>query len=178
MKKMIALLGTLTALALTPAAANATTTGLGTFPPASPFFFVTSPAGEFTNVTADFGATETGAFDDLFTFTLPLSGVGSGSVSTSSSGTANFLSISNVIINGVSFSPAAAALGVSAIPITANVLNTIEIIGTTTGTGTFTGTATFTAAVPEPATWATFLLGFGFLGLGLRRRSANDLANA
>jgi hypothetical protein len=181
MKKLIALLGTMTALALTPVAANAaTTTTLGTFPPASPFFFTTSATPTFSSVTAIFGSAESGAFDDIFTFTLPLDGLGSGSVSTSFSGPGNFLQITGVIINGVSESVTAAALGISGVPITANVLNTIEIIGTATGTGTFSGTATFTAAtaVPEPATWATFLLGFGFLGLGLRRRSIKDFANA
>lgn len=29
----------------------------------------------------------------------------------------------------------------------------------------------FAAAVPEPATWALFILGFGMIGAGLRRRS-------
>lgn len=38
-------------------------------------------------------------------------------------------------------------------------------------TGQFSFTAT-TAAVPEPATWALFILGFGAIGATLRRRSS------
>lgn len=41
-------------------------------------------------------------------------------------------------------------------------------------TGQFSYSAT---AVPEPATWAMFILGFGALGLGLRRRNAEVSAN-
>jgi len=37
------------------------------------------------------------------------------------------------------------------------------------GTGSFGGAATFTA-VPEPATWAMMLLGFGVVGFAMRRR--------
>ena len=42
------------------------------------------------------------------------------------------------------------------------------------GTGTYTLTISnpAAAAVPEPATWAMMLAGFGMVGVGLRRRSA------
>jgi len=39
------------------------------------------------------------------------------------------------------------------------------------GTLTFTYTPTATGAVPEPATWAMMLMGFGMAGYGLRRRA-------
>lgn len=39
----------------------------------------------------------------------------------------------------------------------------------------FSGTITFgTAAVPEPATWAMMLVGFGAVGFGMRRRNARS----
>ena len=41
---------------------------------------------------------------------------------------------------------------------------------------TLTARTAAVAAVPEPATWATFVLGFGLLGYGLRRRRATVFA--
>jgi hypothetical protein len=40
------------------------------------------------------------------------------------------------------------------------------------GSGSFGGNVTINA-VPEPATWALFILGFGALGFAMRRRSSN-----
>jgi hypothetical protein len=43
--------------------------------------------------------------------------------------------------------------------------------------GSFAGTVTIlTAAVPEPATWAMMLLGFGAIGLSMRKRRRPVLA--
>ncbi len=42
--------------------------------------------------------------------------------------------------------------------------------GQTIGTGLLYATPAPTNAVPEPATWATMMLGFGMIGLALRRR--------
>jgi len=54
--------------------------------------------------------------------------------------------------------------------------NMIEVIGNlgSARSPTFDGPTTFTA-VPEPATWAMVVVGFGFIGLALRRRLVRKL---
>ena len=54
-------------------------------------------------------------------------------------------------------------------PISMQALNTLNITGYTGGRGSFAGTLTF-QAVPEPATWAMMLFGFGAIGFAMRRR--------
>jgi hypothetical protein len=46
---------------------------------------------------------------------------------------------------------------------------TLHLEGTSTGEGSFGGNVAF-AAVPEPATWAMMLLGYGAVGFSMRRR--------
>jgi len=46
---------------------------------------------------------------------------------------------------------------------------TLHLEGTSSGQGAFGGNVAFTA-VPEPATWGMMLLGFGAVGLAMRRR--------
>lgn len=46
----------------------------------------------------------------------------------------------------------------------------LVINGNNNGTGSLGGTITIQQAVPEPATWAMMLLGFGAVGFALRRR--------
>lgn len=159
------------ALACAPAA-NATT-----FPVGSSNFFLTSGTPFTPSITAVFfnGFSTSTSFDDLFTFTIPQNGLGSGSISTSFSGNLNHLTITDLIINGVSYSVPATGSGQSAtvggIPIVANILNTIEVKGFTTGSGSYSGTATFQAgAVPETASWLMMLGGFGLIGGAMRRR--------
>ena len=54
--------------------------------------------------------------------------------------------------------------------------HTISVVGTLLGpTGSYSGTLNV-AAVPEPATWAMMLLGFGAMGLVIRRRRQPVLA--
>ena len=51
---------------------------------------------------------------------------------------------------------------------------TLNVTGNNRGAGTLDGSVTVVnqiAAVPEPATWALFILGFGAIGSALRRRS-------
>jgi hypothetical protein len=153
----------------------------------NPYFYLTSGTPFTPSITAVFGhtiSTPGTAFDDEYTFTIPQNGTGSGNLSTSFSSQINRLDITNVLINGVSYagdivtSATGQSLVVGGIPIVENVLNTIEVIGTTNSGPGFTGAfydggATFSAAVPEPATWITMIAGLGLVGASMRRRRAS-----
>jgi len=165
------------AFALGASAANATVFHIGDVPN----FYITSGTPTSPSITANFGNGFSGptSFDDIFEFTIPQNGTGSGSISTSFSSLANKLTITDLLINGVSYAVPSNGSGqflaVSGINIVAGVLNTIEVIGTTSSQGgTYSGTATFSAtAVPETATWAMMLGGFGLMGAAMRRRKVN-----
>jgi hypothetical protein len=163
------------AVAFAPAA-NATTFPIGTIPN----FYITSGTPFSTSISANFGDgfSTNQSFDDSFTFTIPNhDGVGSGSISTSFTSAANHLVITDLWINGVHYTVPTTANGqeltVGGIPITHGMLNTIEVAGHTgTGGGSYSGTATFSATVPEAASWAMMLAGFGLLGATMRRRQS------
>jgi len=53
---------------------------------------------------------------------------------------------------------------------------TLSFSGTTSGGGGEAGTLSFFTAVPEPGTWALMLLGFGGIGMAMRRRRRPALA--
>jgi PEP-CTERM motif len=60
----------------------------------------------------------------------------------------------------------------SGVPIIGGALNSLSVTGFSRGAGSYGGNLTFTpnSAVPEPATWAMMLLGFGAIGFQLRRK--------
>lgn len=159
-----------TALTIGSAASAATIIPVG-----SPNFFLTSGNPFTPSITAVFfkSYTTSTSFDDIFEFTIPQNGVGSGSISTSFSSSLNKLTISSLTIDGISVPLSSTSSGQSAtvggIPIHTGVLNTIEVIGSTVGAGSFAGNATF-QAVPEPATWGMMAIGLGLVGATLRRR--------
>jgi len=157
---------------------------VGSVPPANPYFYLTSGTPTTPSITADFGATISGAstsFDDIFEFTIPQNGKGSGSLSTSFSSMMNELTITKVLVNNVMYSlidsSGGQSLTVTGIPILNGMLNSIEVIGTTSSgatAATYTGTATFAAGpIPEPASWALMIGGLGLVGGMMRRRRAN-----
>jgi hypothetical protein len=173
------------AFALSPQAMAATIVHVGTYPPANPYFFITSGTPFTPVITADFGATFNGpsvSFDDIFEFTIPQNGTGSGSISTSFSSHKNQLTISQVVINGVSYALTnkshGQALTVGGIPITSGVLNTIEVTGVTSAkdiAATYSGTMTFNAVVPEPASWLLMIGGVAMIGAAMRRNRADAM---
>ena len=159
-------------LATAPAASAATVFHVG-----SPNFFITSGTPTSPSITAIFfdGFQTSTTFDDIFEFTIPQNGLGSGSISTSFSGSLNHLTISDLSINGISynvpFTGSGQATSVGGVHIVNGGLNTIEVKGFTTGSGSYAGNATFQAgAVPEPGTWIMMIGGLGFVGAAMRRR--------
>ena len=126
-----------------------------------------------------------GLFSHTYAFTIPQTGVGSGSITTSVSvlGASNDTDFTSVFINGTpvnitslgGFIETASAIGV---PITAGVLNNLVINGVSRGNGNYGGQITFNPtrnAVPEPATWAMLLFGFGAIGFSMRRRKQHKI---
>ncbi|AYJ85026.1 PEP-CTERM sorting domain-containing protein (plasmid) [Sphingomonas paeninsulae] len=150
-----------------------------TFPAGGFFNTSAGPAGTFSGFFGNSGIAS-GLFTDTYTFTLPTDGLGSGSVTTSTSFALGItdLDFSSVTINGItapisySNSGLTETASASFIPITMLALNTITISGTSRGDGSYGGQLTFvpTSAAPEPGTWAMMILGFGIAGAGLRYR--------
>jgi hypothetical protein len=145
---------------------------------------IDSGAGSFQNPSVNCGPTAPCNFTDTVTFLTPtgynnVSAIINSTFNTSNPATnLNFTSVvfnntvSNIgfnIANGV-FDQASREL----IPLIANATNTITINGTSAGDASYSGTLSFgmSSAVPEPATWALMLLGFGAVGFSMRRQRA------
>ena len=121
------------------------------------------------------------AINDTFLFIIDKNGVGSGGLQTSFSSKNTLLTITDLIINGVSYAAeitntsAGSSVNVNGIPIIKGALNSIQVIGnfkpsSRGGQANYTGNLTFTAAVPEASTWAMMMLGLGLTGFAMRRR--------
>jgi hypothetical protein len=201
MKAIFAVLAATSVLALTqPAIATVVLPGTPAVQGVpAPFFTVSgNPFTGTSPVTANIGdtialgtITTPYFFTDDFQFTIGpkpggnFIGTGSGQVSTI---TGTFqsdtdLDFSTVTVNGVPVIPVSLLGGLyefafdSNVPIYSGVLNDIIVTGYSRGLGSYGGTITFQpGAVPEPATWAMMLLGFGFMGMGLRGRRRRGAA--
>ena len=151
-------------------------------------FDLTNGSTPFSSVitarySADYGAhAGTQAVDDKFVFTIPQNGLGSGNFSTSFTVNSNKFTLTDILFNGTSYfgqvavGPHGWSLSIdNPLPITANIQNTLEIVGKVVGKNGYSGNLTFAAAVPEASTWGMLVLGFAAIGASCRsrRRSAN-----
>ena len=157
-------------------------------PPLTGEFIATAGPGGV--ITGTIGVTHTFAdsFIDDFTFTVADDGSGTGTIST---GTTRLnispdLDFTSITFNGTNIpitrSPSNALdfielASVANLPITAGVLNHLIVSGVSTNPSSYAGTLTFTptAAVPEPATWALMIIGFGATGMRLRLRKPKSV---
>jgi|GEM_PF-5903591 len=172
---ILAATGFASAIALSPSAIAAT------FVPGDPEFQV---SGDITSgpVSASIGnvGIEAGDFTDSFVFRIDQVGWGSGSLSTGTSvlGDATDVDIFSVMVNGmlaektISDDGLSEFFNISNVPIAFGELNEIVVTGFSRGNGSYGGNATFTpSAIPEPASWAMLIMGFGMIGMGLRYKS-------
>lgn len=136
----------------------------------------------------DFGNTGgilAGAFTDTFDFILPFDGTSAGSVQATFTSPSNDLDFTAVDFNGNFFTlynlPNLNAGALAAVVIPAGI-RTLTVKGISPGpAGSYSGHLSYTpvtpdpggGAVPEPATWAMMIVGFGGVGAILRRQRAN-----
>lgn len=130
-------------------------------------------------LTADFGASHTtGSFSDVYTFTIPAN-IGTdvlvSTFASMASANINF----NPLLSSYDGSPFDLYTGANFAEFLQSVTGPIAsgthslvVAGNVTGTaGSYSGTLNV-YAIPEPATWAMMIAGFGLAGVALRRRAA------
>lgn len=158
----------------------------------------TPPAGYTFNITGDieegpvsatYGRTGIGAgnFSDTFSFRIDQIGFGSGSISTILAGLAG--SATDLDFTSVTFSNGTETFpvdirnvggeesgGLANIPVFFGELNTLSVSGLSRGSGSYSGTLSFSPGpIPEPASWAMMLIGFGAVGSIVRRRRDDNV---
>lgn len=187
MKINLAMLAAISTLAVA-VPASATTT---VYIPGSPQFTVTPQGGTIFTAPSIVGNIQlippgAGTFTADFRFTIPQNGLGSGNVTTSFNlvGGINYIKFLSVTFDGMivpitmSNGGLTSTASLSNVTILKNIQNDLIVTYFAQQYGTIGGTLTFDTAVPEPATWATFLLGFGIIGFALRRKLAGKLLTA
>jgi hypothetical protein len=170
--KLFAAVAAVAALALSAAPAFAST-----------FITFAGPSAD-GSLTWDFGNTggiAAGAFTDAFDFIIPVDGTSAGSVQATFTSPQNNLTFSGVDLNGAAFTlydlPNLHAGFLAEIVLPAGI-RTLTVHGTSPGlAASYDGHLSFTPVVgtptgpiPEPATWAMMIVGFGAAGTMIRRR--------
>jgi hypothetical protein len=118
-----------------------------------------------------------GLFTDIFNFETPAGMISASaqSIAVALNGPAD-LDLTSVFLNGIAFEQVSTGffelrlLEGETIPAGTQ---TLTVNGLSRGNGSFSGTIAFLSdvpAVPEPATWAMMLFGFGAVGYSMRRR--------
>jgi len=115
-----------------------------------------------------------GAFEDTFNFDLLSDGTGSGGVIATFSSMRNMITLTFASINGTpipieTLSNGFTSASAGGINLFAGA-NSIVIRGTAARNASYGGNITFVPNVPEPATWAMMLIGFGMVGAATRYR--------
>jgi hypothetical protein len=143
-----------------------------------------NPDGSFTGNFGDTGITgnASGAFTDVFDFTLP-TGVSSFTVNSTFTGNlSNNIDFTSVTFNGQSFAIISTGQNefraLNGIELTAGGPQHLVVSGTSGGSGSFDGVISFSpvTGVPEPGAWALMIMGFG--GVGGLVRAKRHLAHA
>jgi len=138
-------------------------------------FVITDFNGEF----GSFSRTVTGDFDDSYTFTVSADGLVSSGIAAARVTSLSGITFSSVTLNGVDFTDLSTALNqffsIEDQFVTAGT-QTIRLVGS--GSGSYGGSVSYDAfgdggnplPIPEPATWAMMIAGFGMAGAAMRRR--------
>lgn len=148
----------------------------------------TSPAadGSFSGMFGDTGVSNapgTNSFTDTFTFTLPAGVTSSTISSTFTSDPSNNIDFTSVTLDGTPFTVGSTGQNEFQFlnGLSVNGLQTLVVAGTSGGNGSYSGAIDFSlaggaGAVPEPASWALMILGFGGAGALIRKRRRLALA--
>jgi len=137
--------------------------------------------------SALFGSNITGgptSFSDLFTFNIAgSSGLTDAQVSTLLLNGSQNINFTSILLDGTyaftktSTDPAPETWALLSPVLLGIGSHTIAVAGNLSGpTGSYSGTINVQAAVPEAKTWMMMLLGFGAMGLAIRRRRRPVLA--